>query len=210
MRSQPSRKAAAVASGLRVVAGRDRRAADLELADLAVAERVARSPGRGCAARSRASGRPSTASRRDSALPPATGAAYRSCSSATRSTVSTSMPHAEVGERHRERRLGHAEHGERRLGVEAVRRGRGAERLHRGGIDRLGAVEREPPRRQVETALAPQRARRERVREVRARGDRAAGTPRSTRATIPAHRGSRSARRARARSRRASASSAAR
>ena len=82
--------------------------------------------------------------------------------------------HAEVRERHRQRRLGHPEHRERRLGVETVRRGGGAERFHGRGVDGLGAVERQAPRRQVEAALAAERTRRERVGEVRARGDRAA------------------------------------
>ena len=54
MRSQPSCEERGGGLGAVVVAGRDRRAPDLELADLAVAARARRSRGRRCGARARA------------------------------------------------------------------------------------------------------------------------------------------------------------
>ena len=57
-------------------------------------------------------------------------------------------------------------------GRQAERRARLAEVTHRRRVDGLGAVERDPPPRQVEAVGAAQGAGRERVREVRPRGRR--------------------------------------
>ena len=213
VRSQPSRNVAAVASGFAVVPGRHRRAAELELADLAVV--AAPRPVAGSHDAQLEAGEWS-AEQRQPAHPSgaaATPAAVRtrSCSSAVAIDGVDVHPVADVGEGDAERRLGHPEHGERGAGVEPVRRRRGAERLHRGRVDRLGAVEREPPRRQVEAhagdaAPAPRARRRSsgpavmvpRYSEIHSSQYRRRGA------------GSRAARRARARSRGASASSAAR
>ena len=81
--------------------------------------------------------------------------------------VAHACPRIGARERAGDRDLGHAERGEHGAGTEAVRRRCGDERLDRVGVDGLGAVERDPQRREVEAAHPLERARREHPREVR-------------------------------------------
>ena len=163
-----------VGVGSLVVAGRHRRAADLQLADLAVLEHVAGDrvddadlePGTGRpsiasagaparvgvdrrrrSARSRAPG-----DRRESVRRPASG------SGNVPAMATSAMPKA-----------GNTAPGRRPWRLAGV-----DERLDGVGVDGLGAVERDAQRRQVERLAAPQGAGGEHVGEVRAGGGRAA------------------------------------
>ena len=80
---------------------------------------------------------------------------------------------AALGERHRQRRLGHTVSRQDRLRPQPERLPRIQQVLHVGGIDRLGAGQRESQRRQVELArlgLAAQPLGEQCVGEVRRRG----------------------------------------
>ena len=102
-------------------------------------------------------------------------------SPAPRRRVAVGLEHAAIdavdghacagrGERARDRDLGHAEGAEDRTRVEAVPRAGRTEVLDGRRVDGLGAVEADPPAREVEPVEPCQRPRRERVREVGARG----------------------------------------
>ena len=78
-----------------------------------------------------------------------------------------------LGERHGERRLGHAVGRQDRVGPQAERLARIDEVLDVGGLHRLGARQREPQRRQVELTrlgLPAQPLGEQRIGEVRRRG----------------------------------------
>ena len=148
--------------GALVVAGRDRRAAEQQLADVALGQLLAASRGRRPASPARAPAcRAAAAGGRrapSSASATSTGLATRSRSSTTRSTVSTTQPAVARRERAADRHLGHPERREHAAGREAERLGRRDERLDRVGVDRLGAAQRQRQRRQVEvraSASAP-------------------------------------------------------
>ena len=146
-----------VGVGALVVAGGHRRAADLELADLALLEHVAGDrvddpdlePEHRPAEDGEATGRPvavgvDRAPR--SARPRAPG----------RSTGSVRRPGHRLGERAGDGHLGHAEGGEHRAGSQAVALAGLDERGDGGRVDRLGAVEGDPQPGQVERLAAPQ------------------------------------------------------
>ena len=80
---------------------------------------------------------------------------------------------AGLGEADRQGGFGHAVHAERDTGIEPEGRAGCEERLDRIRIDGFGAIEGEPPPREIEIGAAPKRTRREGVGEVRAARDRA-------------------------------------
>ena len=152
-----------------VVPGGDRGTADLELTDLPVLELVARDriddPDLQAEDRSSQDGE---------------RVARRAPSASTGSGVALRLEHAQVDgigaeARHRLREgagdghLGHAEGREHRTRPEAVGLPGVDELAHRGRIDRLGTVERDPEPRQVEAVAAAQGSGRQHVREVRTR-----------------------------------------
>ena len=124
-------------------------------------------------ASSPSSSRPSDTRRR--ALPRPAGTARCSRASRSASTSSTTMPAPDGGERHRDRRLGHAVAGHDRLGPQSVGCAGRAQVLDVGGIDLFGARQRPPQRGQVELAgrrQAAQASRQQLVGEVRGGGHR--------------------------------------
>ena len=160
-----------------VVAGRDRRAADLELADLSVAEHGAAlrlaDPELEAGHRASQHGQPAdllltlarlasivgavSGGHRDGEVLPLEGGPVDRVEAQTG---------ARLGEGASNGQLGHAEGGERGPGVEAVGDGGGAERLDGGGVDRLGAVQGDAPPGQVEAAHAAERPGGQRIGEV--------------------------------------------
>ena len=148
MRSQPSWNVAAVASRVAVVAGRHRGAAELELADLALA--AAASPDSGSTMRSskpaeRAAEHRQPARRLGAASGRRRGVAARVSSTRAVDGVDVPCPAPSVGERDRELASAMPNAGNTGPAVEAVaaRPRRRTPRPRR--VDRLGAVEREPP-----------------------------------------------------------------
>ena len=190
--------------GALVVAGRHRRAADQQLADVALGQLLAGRRGRRCASPGRAPAVPSSGRRRTSALvvgvASSTGLATRSRSSTTRSTASHTMPRIGGGNvpPMATSAMPKAGNTRARPEAEAARPRRRTPRRRRGRPAR-----RRSARCAGATGRGPACRRRARVASTHEKfgpgGGRAAGSRRSTPSSGPGGRGSPAARPARGR-----------